>query len=318
MALRRILASPEFVFRFERAATTSRPARSIGSATSSSRRGCRSSSGAASPTTSCSSSPSTSSLHEPATLRKQVRRMLDDPRSDAFIENFAGQWLYLRNLKTKGGAVEHFPNFDDNLRQAFRTETEMLFASIVREDRNLLDILTADYTFVNDRLARHYGMAGIYGSEFRRVPVENDARRGVLGHGSILLVTSYARAHFARAARRLGAREHRRRTGADAAAERAGARGAGRHEEPSAHAARADGAAHDAAVLRRLPQDHGSRRLRDGELRRDRPMAHRGARRADRRTRPHRRRHRDRRRRRPAQRTAEVLRSLRADRRPRS
>ena len=96
--------------------------------------------------------------------------MLDDPRSDAFIENFAGQWLYLRNLKTKGGAVEQFPNFDDNLRQAFRTETEMLFASIVREDRNVLDLLTADYTFVNDRLARHYGMPGIYGSEFRRVP----------------------------------------------------------------------------------------------------------------------------------------------------
>ena len=116
--------------------------------------------------------------------------MLDDPRSNAFIENFAGQWLYLRNLKTKGGAVEQFPNFDDNLRQAFRTETEMLFASIVREDRNLLDILTADYTFVNDRLARHYGMEGIYGSHFRRVPVENEARRGLLGQGSILLVTS--------------------------------------------------------------------------------------------------------------------------------
>jgi len=130
-------------------------------------------------------------LHEPSVLRKQVRRLLDDSRSNAFIENFAGQWLYLRNLKNKGGAVEHFPDFDDNLRQAFRRETELLFASIVREDRNLLDILTADYTFVNDRLARHYGIPGIYGSEFRRVAVTNDARRGLLGQGSILLVTSY-------------------------------------------------------------------------------------------------------------------------------
>ena len=205
--------------------------------------------------------------------------MLDDPRSNAFIENFAGQWLYLRNLKTKGGAVEQFPNFDDNLRQAFRTETELLFASIVREDRNLLDLLTADYTFVNDRLARHYGMQGVYGSEFRRVPVENEARRGVLGHGSILMVTS------------LPERTSPVQRGVWVLENIVGApvptpppnvpdsRRAGRHEEPSAHAARADGAAHDAAVLRRLPQDHGSRRLRARELRRDRPVAHRGARR---------------------------------------
>ena len=88
-------------------------------------------------------------------------------------------------------SVEQFPDFDDNLRQAFRTETEMLFGSIVREDRNLLDLLTADYTFVNERLARHYGIPDIYGSDFRRVKVPNEARRGLLGQGSILLVTSY-------------------------------------------------------------------------------------------------------------------------------
>jgi hypothetical protein len=190
MALRRILAAPEFVFRFERAEgvepgeiyrlpdveLASRLSFFLWSSI---------------PDDELLALAVDERLHEPATLRKQVLRMLDDPRSNAFIENFAGQWLYLRNLKTKGGAVEHFPDFDDNLRQAFRRETELLFASIVREDRSLLDILTADYTFVNDRLARHYGIPGIYGSEFRRVPVTQEARRGILGHGSILMVTSY-------------------------------------------------------------------------------------------------------------------------------
>jgi len=124
-------------------------------------------------------------------LRRQVRRMLDDPRSDALIENFAGQWLYLRNLDSKGGSVEFFPDFDDNLREAFRTETELFFASIVREDRDVLDLLTADYTFVNERLAEHYGIRGVYGSRFRRVAHVNDARRGLLGQASILMATSY-------------------------------------------------------------------------------------------------------------------------------
>jgi hypothetical protein len=190
MALRRILASPEFVFRFERAPRGVEPGDiyRIADVELASRLSFFLWSSI--PDDELLALAVDDELHEPATLRRQVRRMLDDPRSGAFIENFAGQWLYLRNLKTKGGAVEHFPSFDDNLRQAFRTETEMLFGSIVREDRSLLDLLTADYTFVNDRLARHYGMEGIYGSHFRRVPVENDARRGILGHGSILLVTS--------------------------------------------------------------------------------------------------------------------------------
>ena len=190
MALRRILASPEFVFRFERAAQGVDPGEiyRIADVELASRLSFFLWSSI--PDDELLALAVDNKLHEPATLRKQVRRMLDDPKSSAFVENFAGQWLYLRNLKSKGGSVEHFPSFDDNLRQAFRTETEMLFASIVHEDRNLLDLLTADYTFVNDRLARHYGMQGIYGSDFRRVAVENDARRGILGHGSILLVTS--------------------------------------------------------------------------------------------------------------------------------
>jgi hypothetical protein len=191
MALRRILAAPEFVFRFERTNDKVPPGQPyrISDPELASRLSFFLWSSI--PDDELLKLAADNRLHDAGTLRKQVRRMLDDPRSDAFIKNFAGQWLYLRNLDVKGGAVEEFPNFDDNLRQAFRTETEMLFASIVREDRNLLDILTADYTFVNERLARHYGIPGVYGSEFRRVPVPSDARRGLLGQGSILLVTSY-------------------------------------------------------------------------------------------------------------------------------
>jgi hypothetical protein len=190
MALRRILASPEFVFRFERVAAGAQPgtAYRLNDVELASRLSFFLWSSI--PDDELLALAVGNRLHEPSVLRRQVRRMLADPRSQALVENFASQWLYLRNLAVKGGAVEQFPNFDDNLRQAFRTETEMLFASIVQEDRNVIDLLTADYTFVNERLARHYGMAGVYGSHFRRVPISNDARRGLLGQGSILMVTS--------------------------------------------------------------------------------------------------------------------------------
>jgi len=131
-------------------------------------------------------------LKDPAVLEQQVRRMLADPRSSALVENFAGQWLQLRNVRSVLPNSDEFPDFDDNLRQAFRRETELLFESIIREDRNVLDLLRADYTFVNERLARHYGIPGIYGSRFRRVPVTDDARKGLLGKGSMLAVTSHA------------------------------------------------------------------------------------------------------------------------------
>jgi mono/diheme cytochrome c family protein len=131
-------------------------------------------------------------LSRSATLDQQVRRMLADPRSQALVENFAGQWLQLRNLRSAVPDSREFPNFDDQLRQAFRRETELLFDSILREDRSVLDLLTADHTFVNERLAKHYGIPYIYGNHFRRVPVTVDARRGILGHGSILTVTSHA------------------------------------------------------------------------------------------------------------------------------
>ncbi len=131
-------------------------------------------------------------LHEPNVLHAQVRRMLDDPRADALVTNFAGQWLYLRNLRTAEPDKNDFPDFDDNLRQAFLRETDLFIGSIMREDRSVLDLLTADYTFVNERLARHYHIPGVYGSQFRRVAVTSDARRGLLGQGSILMVTSHA------------------------------------------------------------------------------------------------------------------------------
>ncbi|HEX4997001.1 MAG TPA: DUF1592 domain-containing protein [Terriglobia bacterium] len=130
-------------------------------------------------------------LSAPATLEAQVKRMLSDPRSQALVDNFAGQWLFLRNLQSARPDGKTFPNFDDTLRQAFRKETELFVASVIREDRPTLDLLTADYTFVNERLARHYGIPNVYGSHFRRVTVTDEARRGLLGQGSILTVTSY-------------------------------------------------------------------------------------------------------------------------------
>jgi mono/diheme cytochrome c family protein len=130
-------------------------------------------------------------LKEPVVLQQQVKRMLADRRSNALIANFAEQWLFLRNLKTAAPDLEAFPDFDDNLRRAMKEETTLFFDSIMREDRSVVDLLNADYTFVNERLARHYGMPNIYGSQFRRVKVPNEARRGLLGQASILTVTSY-------------------------------------------------------------------------------------------------------------------------------
>jgi hypothetical protein len=131
-------------------------------------------------------------LRAPGVLETQVRRMIADPRADGLMSAFTGQWLQLRNLDKVTPDVLLFPDFDDNVRQAFRRETEMLFASIVRENRSALTLLDADYTFVNERLAKHYGIPGIYGSRFRRVPVTDPNRRGLLGHGSLLSMTSVA------------------------------------------------------------------------------------------------------------------------------
>ena len=130
-------------------------------------------------------------LHDPAVLEQQTRRMLADERSRALVTSFASQWLHLRNVPAVVPDEDRFPDVGEGLRQAMQRETELFVESVLREDRNVFDLLTADYTFVNERLARHYGMPRIYGSHFRRVPVTHEARRGLLGHASILAVTSY-------------------------------------------------------------------------------------------------------------------------------
>jgi hypothetical protein len=131
-------------------------------------------------------------LSQPATLERQVRRMLASPKAQAIADNFGGQWLQLRNLRNKQPNSHEYPDFDDNLRVALQTETEMFFSSVLREDRSMVELMTADYTFLNERLARHYGIPGVYGSHFRRVTLTDDARRGLLGKGAILMVTSHA------------------------------------------------------------------------------------------------------------------------------
>jgi hypothetical protein len=126
-------------------------------------------------------------------LERQAKRMLADSRSRALVTNFAAQWLRLRNLDSITPDMRLFPDFDDNLRQAFRQETELFFESILREDRSALDLLHANYTYVNERLAKHYGIPHIYGSRFRRIDLgEDSGRGGLLRQASILMVTSYA------------------------------------------------------------------------------------------------------------------------------
>ena len=130
-------------------------------------------------------------LRDPEVLRRQVQRMLADSRAQALVDGFALQWLALRTLSRVVPTPELFPEWDDNLREAFRRETELFVASQIRENRSALDLVRADYTFANERLARHYGIPNVYGSRFRRVTFSDGVRGGLLGHGSILTVTSY-------------------------------------------------------------------------------------------------------------------------------
>ena len=131
-------------------------------------------------------------LSDTDVLEQQVRRMLADPKSRAVVDNFAGQWLQLRNLASVEPDLLAFPDFDDNLREGFREETSLFFESIMREDRSVVDLLTADYSYLNERLARHYGINGVHGSDFRRVELDDEVRHGLLGQGSILTVTSFS------------------------------------------------------------------------------------------------------------------------------
>ena len=190
-AIERLLSSPKFLFRIERAPKSVEP-------------------GAAYPLTDVelasrlsfflwSSIPddellalaSAGKLAEPKVYEAQVARMLADPKAAALVDNFAGQWLYLRNLDSFVPNSAGFPNFDDNLRQGLKMETKLFFASIVNEDRSVLDLMTASDTFLNERVAKHYGVRGVYGSHFRRVELTDERRFGLLGKGSVLMVSSH-------------------------------------------------------------------------------------------------------------------------------
>src|SRR4029077_12089601 len=129
-------------------------------------------------------------LHTPDTLAKQVTRMLSDPRAQALVDNFAGQWLQLRNLSSVSPDATMFPAFDEPLREAMQKESELFFASVMNEDRSILDFLDCDYTFLNERLARHYGISDVSGEKFRRVQLKGRERGGLITHASILTVTS--------------------------------------------------------------------------------------------------------------------------------
>ncbi|HEV8394420.1 MAG TPA: DUF1592 domain-containing protein [Vicinamibacterales bacterium] len=192
LALRRLLASPKFVFRVERdpASVAAGAVYALNDAELASRLSFFLWSSI--PDEELLTLAARHRLHEPQTLERQVRRMLADPKAQSLVDNFVGQWLQLRNLGNKQPNSHEFPDFDDNLRRALDTELEMFFASILREDRNVLDLMTADYTFVNERLAKHYGIPNVYGSHFRRITLADEARKGLLGKGAILLVTSHA------------------------------------------------------------------------------------------------------------------------------
>jgi cytochrome c551/c552 len=192
IALRRILADPEFVFRFEPSPANALPNQPYRVSDTELASRLSFFLWSSIPDDELMSVAIQGKLHDPAVLERQTRRMLADERSSALATNFADQWLYLRELKSSNPDGREFPDFDDNLRQAFQRETEMLFESVQHEDRSVLALLDADYTFVNERLAKHYGIPNVYGPDFRRVPVPSDARRGLLGQGSMLLVTSNA------------------------------------------------------------------------------------------------------------------------------
>jgi mono/diheme cytochrome c family protein len=190
LALRRILVSPDFLFRVDRQPAGSAPGRvfRLNDIQLASRLSFFLWSSI--PDEALLNSAERGELADPAVLDRHLRRMIADPRSRALVTSFASQWLYVRNMQSVAPDPVLFPDFDDNLRQAFQQETTMFLEDTLREDRSIVDLLRANYTFLNERLARHYGIPNVYGSHFRRVTFPNDQRAGLLGHGSILTVTS--------------------------------------------------------------------------------------------------------------------------------
>ena len=191
-AIQAILASPEFVFRFERTPASAAPGKNyrITDLELASRLSYFLWSSA--PDEQLIAVAGQGKLRQPAVLEQQVRRMLADPKSEALSTVFADQWLHLQNLRESNPDLFLFPNFDRTLANSMRRETELLFDHIMRQNRSLTEMLTADYTFVDERLAKHYGIPNVMGSRFRQVPVADENRRGILGHAGVLMLTSTA------------------------------------------------------------------------------------------------------------------------------
>lgn len=190
-ALERLLTSPDFVFRVERAPVDLQPETPY--AVSDLELASRLSFfiWGSLPDAELLAVAEAGTLGTPDVLDRQVHRLLADPRARALVQDFAGQWLYVRNMESVHPTPNEFPEFDESLREALQTETELFLEDQLRQDRSVIELLNADYTFLNERLARHYGIPGIYGSRFRRVSLEGSARAGLLGHGSVMTVTSY-------------------------------------------------------------------------------------------------------------------------------
>ena len=192
MALQTVLAHPSFVFRFERTPQGVAPGATyrISDLELAARLSYFLWSSA--PDNDLLTLATQNKLHEPLTLEKQVRRMLADPKADALAHNFAGEWLYLRNLKDLQPDLYIYPNSDENLFHSMRREAELFFLAFLREDRGMAEMLTANFTFVDERLAKHYGLANVMGNDFRRVTFDDPNRFGLLGKGAVLSVTSFA------------------------------------------------------------------------------------------------------------------------------
>jgi len=191
-ALQAILASPKFVFRFEQQPASVRPGQTyrVGDLELASRLSYFLWN--TMPDAELIAAARKGTLHDPAVLEKQIRRMLADPRSESLATKFAAEWLHLPDLETIHPDAFYYPQFDHTLSDAMRRETELFVDSIVREDRSVIDLLTANYTFVNERLAKHYDIPNVLGDKFRRVELADDYRRGLLGKGAILTLTSVA------------------------------------------------------------------------------------------------------------------------------
>ena len=206
-------------------------------------------------------------LSDPAVLERQIQRMLRDPRSDALVDNFVTRWLELSKLPGVVPDTELYPEFDENLRAAMEQETRLFVASQMRDNRSVVELLTADYSFLNERLATHYGIRNIYGSHFRRVAFADKTRGGLLGQSSLLDRHLVSESHVGDDARALAAREHAGRPAAAAPAGYSGAQGR-RRRRSAAFAARADGDAPEEPGVRVVSSADGSARFFAGELRR--------------------------------------------------